>query len=37
MKFASDNAGPALPQVMEAMMAANEGHAPSYGAEALME
>ena len=37
MNFASDNAGPALPQVMAAMSAANEGHAPSYGAEALME
>ncbi len=37
MNFASDNAGPALPQVMEAMIAANTGHAPSYGAEALMD
>jgi len=37
MQFASDNAGPALPQVMEAMIAANAGHAPSYGAEALMD
>jgi len=37
MQFASDNAGPALPQVMEAMIAANKGHAPSYGSEALME
>ncbi|MDZ7710792.1 MAG: beta-eliminating lyase-related protein [Roseovarius sp.] len=37
MNFASDNAGPALPQVMEAMIAANAGHTPSYGAEALMD
>ena len=37
MNFASDNAGPALPQVMEAMIAANAGHVPSYGAEALMD
>jgi threonine aldolase len=37
MNFASDNAGPALPQVMEAMIAANTGFAPSYGAEALMD
>ena len=37
MNFASDNAGPALPQVMEAMIAANAGFAPSYGAEALMD
>ena len=37
MNFASDNAGPALSQVMEAMIAANAGHAPSYGAEAMMD
>jgi threonine aldolase len=37
VNFASDNAGPALPQVMEAMIAANAGHVPSYGAEALMD
>ncbi|MBC7133406.1 MAG: low specificity L-threonine aldolase [Roseovarius sp.] len=37
MNFASDNAGPALPQVMQAMIAANEGFMPSYGEEALMD
>lgn len=37
MNFASDNAGPALPQVMQAMIAANEGFMPSYGEDALME
>ncbi|MAU52064.1 MAG: low specificity L-threonine aldolase [Roseovarius sp.] len=36
MNFASDNAGPALPQVMQAMIAANEGFMPSYGEDALM-
>lgn len=37
MWFTSDNAGPAAPEVMDAMMRANEGHAPSYGAEPAME
>lgn len=37
MQFASDNSGPALPAVMQAMAEANEGHAPSYGADALMD
>lgn len=36
MQFASDNSGPALRAVMQAMAAANAGHAPSYGADALM-
>ncbi len=36
MNFASDNAGPALPQVMQAMIAANEGFMPSYGEDAAM-
>lgn len=31
MIFASDNAGPAHPRVMEAVMAANAGHAMPYG------
>ena len=31
MNFASDNAGPALPQVMEAMIAANAGTPPPTG------
>lgn len=35
MLFASDNAGPAHPQVMEALMRANEGYAPGYGADML--
>lgn len=37
MYFASDNAAPAHPKVMEALMHANEGYAPSYGADALMD
>jgi len=37
MNFASDNAGPAAPEVIEAVCRANEGHAASYGAEPLME
>jgi len=37
MQFASDNAGPALPAVMQAMSAANAGYMPSYGDEALMD
>jgi len=36
MQFASDNSGPALPAVMQAMSEANAGHMPSYGDEALM-
>jgi len=37
MFFASDNAGPAHPKVIEAIARANAGHAPAYGADALME
>lgn len=37
MHFASDNAGPAHPKVMEALVRANEGYAMPYGAEAAME
>ena len=37
MWFASDNAGPAHPSVIEAVARANAGHAASYGAEAAME
>ncbi|MGR3322830.1 MAG: threonine aldolase family protein [Pseudooceanicola sp.] len=37
MQFRSDNSGPALPQVMEAMAAANTGYAGGYGAEPMME
>ena len=33
MNFASDNAGPVHPRVMQAVVEANEGHAPSYGAD----
>ena len=33
MNFASDNAGPVHPRVMQALALANEGHAPSYGAD----
>ncbi len=33
MNFASDNAGPVHPRVISALIDANEGHAPAYGAE----
>jgi threonine aldolase len=36
MFFASDNAGPAHPKVMEALVSANEGYAMGYGADAIM-
>ena len=35
MQFASDNAGPAHPEVLDALAAANEGHAAPYGADEL--
>ena len=37
MWFTSDNAGPAAPPVMAAMLQANEGYAGSYGADPIME
>ena len=37
MNFASDNTGPVHPQVMQALLRANEGHMPSYGADLIME
>ena len=36
MRFASDNTQPAAPEVMAAVARANEGHAASYGADAVM-
>ena len=36
MWFTSDNAAPAAPEVLAAVARANEGNAPSYGAEAAM-
>ena len=36
MIFTSDNAGPAHPAVLDAVMRANAGHEPSYGADAAM-
>jgi threonine aldolase len=36
MIFTSDNSGPAHPAVMEALLRANEGYAPGYGADAIM-
>lgn len=33
MNFASDNAGPAHPKVMDALLAANDGYARAYGAD----
>ena len=35
MQFASDNAGPVHPEVLDALAAANEGHAAPYGADEL--
>lgn len=35
LDFASDNEGPAHPKVLEALIAANEGHAPAYGDDSL--
>jgi threonine aldolase len=37
MNFASDNAGPVHPRVMAALAAANQGHAPAYGADRWTE
>lgn len=37
MHFASDNTSGVAPQIMAAMSAANEGHVPSYGADAVTE
>ncbi|MFT3689112.1 threonine aldolase family protein [Paenirhodobacter sp.] len=37
MHFASDNTSGVAPQVMAALNAANEGHVPSYGADALSD
>ncbi|MEO1139288.1 MAG: beta-eliminating lyase-related protein [Pseudomonadota bacterium] len=37
MRLASDNTGPALPQVMDALMRANEGHLSPYGSDDLTE
>ena len=37
MWFTSDNAGPAHPKVMEALVKANEGYASSYGADEIMD
>ena len=36
MEFASDNTAPVAPEIMAALTRANEGYAPSYGADALM-
>ena len=37
MNFASDNAGPAAPGIIEALIDANSGHEHSYGADTLMQ
>lgn len=37
MNFASDNTSGAHPRVMAALMAANDAHVPSYGADALTD
>ncbi len=36
MNFASDNAGPAHPSILQAMVAANDGYAAAYGADEQM-
>lgn len=36
MWFLSDNTQPAAPEIVAALIRANEGHSPSYGAEAAM-
>lgn len=37
MHFASDNAGPVHPAVLDALARANDGYAPGYGADAIMD
>ena len=37
MFFASDNAGPVHPSVLDALATANDGYRPGYGAEVEME
>lgn len=37
MWFTSDNAGPAHPEVLQGLVAANEGYASSYGADPIMD
>ena len=37
MFFASDNAGPVHPKVMESLVKANDGYAPAYGHDPIME
>ena len=37
MYFASDNAGPAHPKVMDALVVANQGYAMGYGADPIMD
>lgn len=37
MFFASDNAGPAHPDVMQALVQANQGYAAAYGSDTLMD
>ncbi|MHA1128480.1 MAG: beta-eliminating lyase-related protein, partial [Alphaproteobacteria bacterium] len=37
MWFTSDNAGPAAPEIMAAMMKANEIYSQSYGADPIMD
>lgn len=37
MQFASDNGSGVPPEILAALAAANDGHAPGYGAEAAME
>lgn len=37
MNFASDNVGPVHPEVMAALVRANERHAKAYGADAIMD
>ena len=37
MEFASDNTSGATPEVIDAVVAANAGYAPSYGTDPIMD
>ena len=37
MHFGSDNCSPVHPNVMQALVRANQGYAPSYGEDAIMD
>ncbi|MDE2791893.1 MAG: beta-eliminating lyase-related protein [Paracoccaceae bacterium] len=37
MYFASDNSGPAAPEILDALISANLGYAPAYGSDEIMD